>query len=98
VLEHQNHEVNHALIPFCFASNATIQTRKPSSSATLRILSQRCHHHIHAYCRNNRLCGNGDLNLNTGLDVDDDLLDDLSGGVEVNESLVDSHLVHVPCL
>jgi hypothetical protein len=28
------------------------------------------------------LSGNGDLNLNTGLDVDDDLLDDLSGGVK----------------
>lgn len=28
------------------------------------------------------LSGNGDLNLNTGLDVDNDLLDDLSGGVK----------------
>lgn len=35
------------------------------------------------------LCGNGDLNLNTGLDVDDDLLDDLSGGVKVDQTLVD---------
>jgi hypothetical protein len=33
-----------------------------------------------------RLCGNGDLNLNTGLDVDDDLLDNLGGGVEVDEA------------
>ena len=32
------------------------------------------------------LCGNGDLNLNTGLDVDDDLLDNLGGGVEVDEA------------
>jgi hypothetical protein len=32
------------------------------------------------------LCGDGDLDLNTGLDVDDDLLDDLSGGVEVDEA------------
>lgn len=32
----------------------------------------------------NRVClsSNGDLDLNTGLDVDDDLLDDLGGGVE----------------
>lgn len=29
-----------------------------------------------------RLCGNGDLDLDTGLDVDDDLLDNLGGGVE----------------
>ena len=35
------------------------------------------------------LCGDGDLNLNTGLDVDDDLLDDLSGGVKVDQTLVD---------
>lgn len=32
------------------------------------------------------LSGNGDLNLNTGLDVDDDLLDDLSGGVKARET------------
>lgn len=36
------------------------------------------------------LSGDGDLNLNTSLDVDDDLLDDLSGGVEVDQALVDS--------
>jgi len=35
------------------------------------------------------LCGDGDLNLNTGLDVDDDLLNDLSGGVKVDQTLVD---------
>jgi hypothetical protein len=28
------------------------------------------------------LSGNGDLNLNTGLDVDDDLLDNLGGSVQ----------------
>lgn len=32
--------------------------------------------------RSTHLSGDGDLNLNTGLDVDDDLLDDLSRGVE----------------
>lgn len=37
----------------------------------------------------NRLGSNGNLNLNTSLDVDDDLLDDLSGGVQVNQTLVD---------
>jgi len=44
------------------------------------------------------LCGNSNLNLNTSLNVDDDLLDDLGGGVQVDETLVDSHLVHVPSL
>jgi len=44
------------------------------------------------------LCGNGNLNLDTSLDVDDDLLDDLGGGVQVDQALVDSHLVHVPGL
>lgn len=36
------------------------------------------------------LCGNSDLNLDTSLDVDDDLLDDLGGGVQVDETLVNS--------
>ena len=44
------------------------------------------------------LCGDGDLNLDTSLDVDDDSLDDLGGGVQVDEALVDAHLVHVPGL
>lgn len=44
------------------------------------------------------LSGDGDLDLDTGLDVDDDLLDDLGGGVEVDETLVDAHLVAVPGL
>ena len=48
--------------------------------------------------RTKPLCGDGNLNLDTGLDVDDDLLDDLSGGVEVDEALVDAHLVCVPSL
>lgn len=30
----------------------------------------------------NRLSSNGDLNLDTSVDVDNDLLDDLGGGVE----------------
>jgi hypothetical protein len=34
------------------------------------------------------LSSNGDLNLDTGLDVDDDLLDDLSGGVKTIDVLV----------
>jgi len=37
-----------------------------------------------------RLCGDGDLNLDTSLDVDDDLLDNLGWGVQVDETLVDS--------
>lgn len=39
--------------------------------------------------RRTHLSGDGDLNLNTGLDVDDDLLDDLGGGVQVDQALVD---------
>lgn len=37
------------------------------------------------YLGSNRLSGNGDLDLDTGLDVDDDLLDDLGGGVEAKK-------------
>lgn len=44
------------------------------------------------------LSSNGDLNLNTGLDVDDDLLDNLSWGVQVDEALVDAHLEAIPGL
>ena len=45
-----------------------------------------------------RLTSNSNLNLNTSLDVDNDLLDNLGGGVEVDETLVDLHLEHVPGL
>lgn len=38
------------------------------------------------------LCGNSNLNLDTSLNVDDDLLDNLGGGVQVDETLVDSVL------
>ena len=39
----------------------------------------------------------GHLNLDTGLDGDGgDLLDDVGGGVEVDEALVDAHLEPVP--
>merc|ERR1719234_2292962 len=47
------------------------------------------------------LCGvsDGHLNLYTRLDVDGgDLLDDLRGGMQVDDALVDSHLELVPCL
>lgn len=44
------------------------------------------------------LSSNGDLNLNTGLDVDDNLLDNLGGGVQVDEALVDAHLIGIPGL
>lgn len=44
------------------------------------------------------LCGNSDLNLNTGLNVDDDLLDGLGGGKEVDKTLVDTHFVLIPGL
>ncbi len=45
-----------------------------------------------------RLGSNGNLDLDTGLDVDDDLLDNLSRGIEIDQTLVYSHLVHVPRL
>lgn len=41
---------------------------------------------------------NRDLDLDTSLDVDDDLLDDLGGRSQVDQALVDAHLVRVPCL
>jgi hypothetical protein len=44
------------------------------------------------------LSSNGDLDLDTSLNVDDDLLDDLGGRIQVNQALVDAHLVHVPGL
>jgi hypothetical protein len=44
------------------------------------------------------LSSDGDLDLNTSLDVDDDLLDDLGGRVQVNQTLVDAHLEHIPGL
>ena len=44
------------------------------------------------------LCSNCDLNLNTGLDVDDDLLHHLSRRIEIDQSLVNSHLEHIPGL
>jgi hypothetical protein len=44
------------------------------------------------------LSSDGDFDLNTGLDVDDDLLDNLSRGVEIDETLVDAHLEHIPGL
>ena len=44
------------------------------------------------------LSGNCNLHLDTRLDVDDDLLDDLGRRVQVNQPLVDPHFVHVPSL
>jgi hypothetical protein len=45
-----------------------------------------------------RLSSNGNLNLDTGIDVDNDRLDDLGRGVEVNQALVDAELIGVPGL
>lgn len=44
------------------------------------------------------LSSNGNLNLNTSLNVDNDSLDNLSWGIEINQALVDAHLEHIPCL
>jgi len=45
------------------------------------------------------LCSNRNLNLNTSLDVDDDLLDDLSRRMEIDETyipLISPHLIPIP--
>jgi hypothetical protein len=34
------------------------------------------------------LCGDGDFDLDTGLDVDDDLLDNFGGSVEIDEAYI----------
>jgi len=47
---------------------------------------------------NLHLSSNRDLNFNTSLDVDDDLLDDLGRCVEINQTLVNSHLEAIPGL
>lgn len=44
------------------------------------------------------LGGNGDFEFDTGINVDNDLLHDFSRGSEVNEPLVDPHLVAIPSL
>jgi hypothetical protein len=41
---------------------------------------------LHNPCTDQALCSDGNLNLDTGLDVDDDLLDNLGGSVEVDEA------------
>lgn len=47
----------------------------------------------------NNLEGKGDLALDTGLEVDGgELLDNLGGGVEIDQTLVDLHLEAVPGL
>ena len=50
------------------------------------------------YALNKHLSSDRDLNLDTSLDVDDDLLDDLGGGVQVDQALVDAHLIGIPSL
>jgi len=44
------------------------------------------------------LSRNGDLDLNTSLNVNDDLLDNLGGCIKIYQSLVDSHLECIPSL
>jgi len=45
-----------------------------------------------------QLSSNGDFNLDTGLNIDDDLLNDLGWCIEINQTLVDSHLESIPGL
>jgi len=44
------------------------------------------------------LSRNGDLNLNTSLNIDNNLLDNLSWCIKIDQSLVDSHLECIPGL
>jgi hypothetical protein len=60
------------------------------------LLSDRCLRFVEQ--RSRRLSGNGDLDLNAGLDVNDDGLDGLGGGVQVDETLVNAELEGVPGL
>lgn len=41
------------------------------------------------HCELTNLSSNGDLNFNTGFDVDDDLLDGLGGGEEAERAVSD---------
>jgi len=44
------------------------------------------------------LSRDGDLNLDTSLDVDDDGFDNLSWGIKIDQSFVDLHLPEIPGL
>lgn len=69
-------------------------------NTTLPDLPQEVHYTPACYSeRKARLSGNSNLNVHTWLHVEDgDLLDEGSWGLQVNDSLVDSHLVSVPSL
>ena len=44
------------------------------------------------------LCRDRDFNLNTRLNVNDDLLHHLRRRIQIDQPLVDPHLKHIPCL
>lgn len=44
------------------------------------------------------LSSDRNLNLHTSLNVDNDLLNNLRRRIQINQSLVNAHLVHIPCL
>lgn len=66
------------------AAATSVDVRRPikTSQAERR---QRVPNHTRSQYSNPDLGGDGDLNLNTGLDVDDDLLNDLGRSVETIE-------------
>lgn len=67
-------------------SSSTREIVAPTSPPNF--LAQPGHHSVlsvASLASSTRLGGDGDLDLDTGLDVDDDLLDDLGGGVEAGE-------------
>jgi hypothetical protein len=55
-------------------------------------------HYIAPYHDYSHLSRDGDLNLDTSLDVDDDGFDNLGWGVKIDQSFVDLHLPEIPGL
>ncbi len=43
-------------------------------------------------------CSNRNLNLNAGLNIDNDLLYNFRWRIQINQALVNSHLEHIPSL
>ena len=75
---------------------SNLKTKNDSGELSRRLFSLECHH-VELKLASNLRVGDGDLNLDTGLDRDlSDLLHNLGGRVEIDQTLVDAHLVAVP--
>jgi len=77
----------------CTGYEQTVPFQQPGTCPAIHTTSMPLRYHPMSH-----LCGNGNLDLDTSLNVDDDLLDNLGRGVEINQTLVDSHLKHIPGL